>query len=204
MDIKQILNDKGEIDGGHLNHQWAWYAGNLKGFFTELSEIINAHIATLNQSTPITPELLKRAGFVGGRKEHFARSYETGEFSINGNWYEGIKTMEQLATIWECYTGEPLNWRHDPAAEVRKRLESMGIVWNGFSGHAGERKELYITLLHNREGGWSYQLIYDTPDNTQMLCVGGLLKNSLGASLETAQKLTEEEVFLCKREDKGE
>lgn len=78
-------------------------------------------------------------------------------------------------------------------------MSNLTIAWNGFSGHAGESKELYITLLHNREGGWSYQLIYDTPDNTHMLCASGFLENSLGASLATAQKLADEAVLLYKR-----
>lgn len=136
MDIKEIMTD-GKIDGGKM-YQLAMNSGNdsFLDDFLKYAEVINAHLASLTQSTPITPELLERAGFVWNtRKEYFTKldhAYfrESGSFWINNNTDFNPKTMEQLSIIWECYTGQPLNWQHDPAAELRQRLEAMGFKSN--------------------------------------------------------------------------
>jgi hypothetical protein len=74
--------------------------------------------------------------------------------------------------------------------------KKFSIKWDGVRGYAGGNNELYITLLHRREGDWLYQAICSESENSQIFCVTGLLENSTGFSLETAQKMTSKVVVL--------
>jgi hypothetical protein len=135
-----LLNDKGEFCWGKLQK-----ASTRRVFdtdsFKDIAEAINAHIASLKQETPITPELLERAGFVVDNLWYFRKGrvivgYTEKELKNFDRVFFGsvcmgsVKTMEELSELHRFYAGQPLNWQHDPAAELRKRLEDMGFKFD--------------------------------------------------------------------------
>jgi hypothetical protein len=149
MDIKDIMTD-GKIDGNKIyQHIETSRYTCIYEDCDELAEAINAHIATLNQSTPITPELLQRAGFEVSAPGVWLKNAEGVSIIFSGSVFLGegqsliklphVSTMEALSELHTGLTGRPLNWQHDPAAEVRKRLEAMG-----FKNNAGNNYRLSL------------------------------------------------------------
>lgn len=131
MDIKKLLNNEGKIDPNKL-YDAVTLAENW-GALNAIAEAINDHIASLSQKTTITPSRLVAAGFSWDgrrkcfRKKEHAYFKETGTLRVDDCIEFHPGTMERLSVIWQCCTGESLNWQHNPAADLRKRLEAIGF-----------------------------------------------------------------------------
>lgn len=138
MDINDIMTD-GKIDGDKMKRV-AIGCPYSSHDFDGLASVINAHIDSLKQETPITPELLERAGFscfgtFRYEKESLYLELRNEVVCYTNRKSEGgtrtrivIGTMQELSLLAKVFDGQPLNWQEPTEQErLHARLIALGF-----------------------------------------------------------------------------